>query len=324
MAKLPDIVVTPGMAPIAIAELQKHFAVTVLAKSGRADDTPGLDANSVRAIASPGVKPGCVVNDAFFAQFPNLEIVSCFSSGVDGIDTKAAAARGVAITHAPDVLAEPVADIALALALDVMRGVTAGDRYVRAGRWGHEGNMPLTTGLGGKTAGIVGLGRIGKAVVRRLVACGMNIAYHGRKPQPDSTHAYYKDVLDLALASDLLILSCPGTPETQGMITADVLRALGPKGFIVNVARGSVIDEAALIDALKSGALGGAGLDVTIGEPNPNPALTSLNNVVVLPHIGGAAAETRFAMYDVMIANLKCFFAGEPLPNRFDVHTIAA
>jgi lactate dehydrogenase-like 2-hydroxyacid dehydrogenase len=152
----------------------------------------------------------------------------------------------------------------------------------------------------------------------------MAIAYHGRKPQPGSDYAYYKDVRDLALASDLLILSCPGTPETQGMITAEVLRALGPKGFIVNVARGAIIDEAALITALKDGSLGGAGLDVSIGEPNPDPALTSLDNVIVLPHIGGAAAETRFAMYDVMIANLKCFFAGEPLPNRFDTPTIAA
>jgi lactate dehydrogenase-like 2-hydroxyacid dehydrogenase len=184
--------------------------------------------------------------------------------------------------------------------------------------------MPLTTGLGGKTAGIVGLGRIGKAVARRLVACGMTIAYHGRKPQPGIDYTYYKDVLDLALASDLLVLSCPGTPETHGMINADVLRALGPKGFIVNVARGGVIDEAAMIDALKNGAIAGAGLDVTIGEPNPNPALTSLENVVVLPHIGGAAAETRFEMYDVMIINLKCFFAGEPLPNRFDIRTITA
>lgn len=324
MTKLPDIVVTPGMAPIAIAELRKHFSVTALAKSGRAADTPELDASSVRAIASPGVKPGCAVDDSFFAQFPKLEIVSCFSSGVDGIDIEAAAARGIVVTHAPDVLSEPVADIALALAIDIMRGITAGDRYVRAGRWAGEGNMPLTTGLGGKTAGIVGLGRIGKAVARRLVACGMSVAYHGRKPQPEPAYTYYKDVLDLALASDLLVLSCPGTPDTRGMITAEVLQALGPRGFIVNVARGSIIDEAALIDALKSGALGGAGLDVTLGEPNPNPALISLDNVVVLPHIGGAAAETRYAMYGVMIANLKCFFSGEPLPNRLDIRTIAA
>ena len=186
-----------------------------------------------------------------------------------------------------------------------------------AGRWGQQGQMPLTTALYGRTAGIVGLGRIGKAVARRLAACGLSVLYHGRREQTDVPYRFVPDLLALARDSDVLLVCCPATADTVGLVGNAVLEALGPKGVLINVARGSIVDEAALIEALQTGRLGGAGLDVCRDEPHPDPALLVLNSVTLLPHIGAATTDTRIETFEVMARNLGCYFAGCNLPNTF-------
>jgi D-3-phosphoglycerate dehydrogenase len=301
----------PRLPAPAIEQVRTAFPNSfVLPASGRVADLGSHAAAAITAIATPGKGP---IDVALLDQLPHLRLISCFSSGLDGIDLAAARSRGIHVTHVPDVLAEPVADIALALTIDVMRGMTAGDRYLRQGLWRSRGDMPLTSLTGGKLAGIVGFGRIGNAVARRLAACGMRIAYHGRRVKADVPHPYYDNVRDLAADADVLVLCCPSTPETRGLVTRDVLDALGSQGFLINVSRGAVVDEAALIAALQSGAIAGAGLDVYLNEPNIDPAFLALENVVLLPHIGGAAKETRQAMYDAMLDNIRRHFAGEPL-----------
>jgi lactate dehydrogenase-like 2-hydroxyacid dehydrogenase len=195
--------------------------------------------------------------------------------------------------------------------------VTRGVAYVQAGRWGREGQMPLARSCQNKLAGIVGLGRIGKAVARRLAACGMRILYHGRNQQPAMPYTYYNDLHAMARDSDILVLCCPATEATIGLVDANVLRELGPQGILINVSRGSVVDETALIAALGSQTIAGAGLDVCVNEPNPNPALVAFDNVTLLPHLGAATIETRVATFDTMIANIQCHFSGLPLPNRY-------
>ncbi len=307
------VLAMPALPAAAVSQLRKEFTVHVLPASARMSDLAGIRSGDIRGIATGGTKTGCgMLSHALFDQLPGLEIISSYSSGLDSIDTEAAAARGIVVAHAPDVLAEPVADIALALSLDIMRGVTAGDRYVRSGRWPREGNMPLATLAGGHTAGIIGLGRIGKAVARRLAACGMSIAYFGRKPQ-DVPYRYYADLHDMAADSDLLLVCCPATPATRNLVNAQVLQALGPEGFLVNVARGSIVDEPALIRALALKHIAGAGLDVCQNEPNPDPALLALDNVIILPHLGASTVQTRQDMFDVMAGNLRLHFQGKPL-----------
>ena len=315
---MPCVLATPALPKVAVQQLQREFTVHVLPASGNVTDIAEVNPQDIRAIATPGVKTGCGrLTSELFDQLPALEIISSYSSGIEGIDARAAIARGIAVAHAPDVLVEPVADIALALALDITRGVTAGDRYVRAGRWAAEGNLPLATLAGGRTAGILGLGRIGKAVATRLQACGMSIAYHGRRPQPAFPYRYYGDLRALAQDSDLLVVCCPATPETRNIVNAEVLQALGPQGFLVNVARGSIIDEAALIAALRAGAIAAAGLDVWMNEPNPDAALIALDNLVILPHLGGSTLETRQGMFDTMAENLRRHFSGQALLSPF-------
>ncbi|MDP6705208.1 MAG: 2-hydroxyacid dehydrogenase [Alphaproteobacteria bacterium] len=257
--------------------------------------------------------PGDPADRAMIESLPNLEIIAANAVGVDFIDRAAAAERGVIVTNTPGVLTDCVADHGMGLLLAVSRGIVEGDRYVRAGRWPREGDMHLTAGLKGKTVGIVGLGRIGKEVAKRARAFGMEIAYHGRAAQSDVTYRYYGAVADLAEAADYLVLCCPGGDETRHLVNAEVLSALGPKGFLVNIARGSVVDEAALIEAAAERRIAGAAIDVFEDEPNVPEALLPLDNVVVQPHQASATVETRTAMGDLMIDNLLRHFAGEPV-----------
>jgi lactate dehydrogenase-like 2-hydroxyacid dehydrogenase len=201
----------------------------------------------------------------------------------------------------------------LALMLAVLRRVVEGDRYVRAGRWRKEGPMRLAACARGKRLGILGLGRIGKALARRAEALGMRVAYHGRRPQPDIAYPFHGDLVDLARDSDVLALTCPGGAETRGLVDAAVLEALGPAGYLVNVARGSVCDEPALVAALVEGRIAGAGLDVFADEPNVPEALLGLDNVVLQPHAASATDETRDAMAQLVVDNLAAHFAGKPL-----------
>ncbi len=246
---------------------------------------------------------------------PKAEMISHFGVGVDSVDLDAAKQRGLIVTNTPDVLNECVADLAMGLTLATLRRISLGDRFVRAGSW-LKGALPLAQKVGGKTMGILGYGRIGKAIAKRADAFGMHIVYHGRKPQADVAYKYYPKLVDMARDCDVLMVICPGGPATYRMVNADVLKALGPEGTLINVARGSVVDEQALVKALTDGTLGAAGLDVFENEPRVPEALFALDQVVLQPHVGSATHETRKAMGDLTVDNLRAHFAGKPVLTR--------
>lgn len=243
---------------------------------------------------------------------PNLEIISQFAVGTDNIDLEAASARGIAVTNTPDVLTDDTADIAVSLLLSLSRRICEADMFVRVGKW-PSGPMPLGTTPKGKTVGIIGLGRIGLAIAKRLVAFDMRVVYHGRKQKAGLAWPFYKDIEMMAAHCDYLVLACSGGPETKNIVNARVLDALGPKGYLINIARGSCVDEVALVEALTHKRIAGAGLDVYAAEPNVPEALKSMDNVVLLPHIGSATIETRTIMGEIVLANLEAHFSGKPL-----------
>lgn len=249
---------------------------------------------------------------ATIAALPKLEIIACMGVGVDAIDLAAARARKIAVTNTPDVLNDDVADLAIALMLMTARRLALSDRYVRDGRW-QKGSQPLASKVTGKRLGILGLGRIGKAIARRAAGFDMMISYHGRQRQPEAPYKFYADLVAMAADVDFLVVICPGGPATRNIVNRAVIDALGPKGILVNVARGTVVDEPALVDALKSGKLGGAGLDVFADEPNVPEALLGMDHVVLAPHVGSATTETRNAMADLVVANLRAHLRGEKL-----------
>jgi len=269
-------------------------------------------APTIRAVTGGGESQ---VPRALMDQLPALEIVSIMGVGYDKVDVPAAIARGVPVTHTPDVLNEEVADLALGLMLSVARRIPQADRYVRDNLWAEQGNMPLTRKMSGKRLGIVGLGRIGKAIAARAAAFNMRIAYTGRNRQEGVPHAYFPSAKELAANVDFLVVITPGGEGTRKMINSEVLQALGPQGYLVNVARGTVVDEDALVEALRTGTIAGAGLDVFENEPQVPQALRELDNVVLTPHMASATRETRQAMADLALANLQAHFAGKPLPS---------
>jgi hydroxypyruvate reductase len=244
---------------------------------------------------------------------PALEIIGVFGVGVDSVDLATAKARGVRVTNTPDVLTEGVAELGMALLLAVARRVPYNDRYVRAGLWPKEGDPALGSSLAGRRLGIVGLGRIGRRVAELAEAFGMEIRYGGPRRKDDVTWPYDDDLVALARDVDVLMLTCKGGAETAGLIGRKVLEALGSEGWLINIARGTVVDEAALVDALASGRLGAAGLDVFAREPQLPEALLGLDNVVLQPHQGSASEETRAAMGRLVLDNLEAHFAGRPL-----------
>lgn len=245
---------------------------------------------------------------------PALELIASFGVGYETIDAEAARARGVRVTNTPGVLDDDVADLAMALLLAVSRRLVDADRFVRAGRWPEQRMFPLGRRVSGKRVGILGLGRIGKVLARRAAGFDMRIAYHGRRAQPEQPYTYYADLLALARDSDFLVVLVPETAATRGLVSREVLEALGPEGVLVNVARGAVVDEPALIDLLAAGRLGGAGLDVYAREPQVPEALLAMDNVVLLPHVGSGTVETRAAMADLLLRNVQAWLAGERLP----------
>jgi len=279
----------------------------------QAADKPALLASlgpRIRALVQGG---GTVTPTALLDSLPALEIISVFGVGYDGVPVAYCRGRGLKVTNTPDVLTDDVADVAVGLVLMTVRGFAQAERFVRAGQWTQRG-FPLTRKLGGRRAGILGLGRIGKAIGQRLASMGMEIAYTGRKAQEGVPYRFVPDLVALAQESDVLIVACPGGPATRNLVDARVIAALGRKGTLVNIARGSIVDEPALVAALTAGALGGAGLDVFADEPNVPPELFAMDNVVLLPHVGSATRETRGAMGDLCKANLDAWFAGKPLP----------
>jgi lactate dehydrogenase-like 2-hydroxyacid dehydrogenase len=305
---LPVILTASRLPPLYLAPLQASYQVF---ERLHEVDPAAFDtiAPQVVAIAASGESR---VDAGLIARLPALRMISVMGVGYDGIDVAAARARGAMVTHTPDVLNDEVADTAIGLMLCAARQFPAADRYVRAGQW-LQGPMPLTRKMSGARLGLVGMGRIAKAIAQRAQAFGMSIAYTARSAKPELPFAFHADATALAAVSDFLVVITPGGAGTRKLVNAEVLRALGPKGILVNVARGPVVDEAALIEALQSGALGGAALDVFENEPVVPQALIDLPQVVLSPHIGSATRETRQAMADLALANLAAHFAGRPL-----------
>ena len=247
------------------------------------------------------------IRPEYVEAMPNLKLISCYGVGYDAIDTAQAVSRGIWVTHTPNVLNAEVATTALMLMLACYRNLLADDAYVRSGKWQTDGNAPLTRTADNRTVGIVGLGRIGQAIADKLAPFNAKILYHARNEKPVK-YTYYSDLTEMARDSEVLICITPGGPSTQKLVNADVINALGPKGILINVSRGSVVDETALIAALEEGRLGAAGLDVFEQEPKVPAALRALSNVVLLPHVGSATHETRAAMGALTVDNLLQHF----------------
>ena len=245
------------------------------------------------------------------SRFPKLEIVSSFGVGYDHIDAKWAGEHGIVVTNTPDVLNEEVADIALGLTLATVRHLPQAEKYLRAGNWPKHGDYQLTPSLRDRTAGIVGMGRIGKAIARRFEAMKVPVVYHSRRPAADVSYKHYPNILDMARDVTLMIVITPGGAATKNLVNADVLKALGPEGILINVARGSVVDEEALIKALKDKTILSAGLDVFANEPQVPQELMEMENVVLLPHVGSASHATRRAMDELVANNIISWFAGK-------------
>ena len=262
----------------------------------------------VRAIAAvAGHGP---VDGALMERFPKLEIVSSFGVGYDHIDAKWAGQHGVIVTNTPDVLNEEVADTALGLLLATVRQLPQAERYLRAGNWPKHGDYQLTPSLRDRTVGIVGMGRIGKAIARRLDAMNVPVIYHSRRPA-DVSYRHYPNLIEMARAADVLLVITPGGAATRNLINAEVLDALGPEGILINMARGSVVDEPALIKALQNKKILSAGLDVFVNEPTVPQELIEMENVVLLPHVGSASIATRRAMDQLVADNIISWFAGK-------------
>jgi lactate dehydrogenase-like 2-hydroxyacid dehydrogenase len=245
-------------------------------------------------------------------KLPALEIIATSAVGYDGIDVKAAAERGVVVTNTPDVLTDEVADLALGLLLATVREIPRAEEHLRAGLWPVKGPYRLTATLRGRKAGIVGLGRIGKAIAQRIESFGVPVSYHGRRKQTDVAYPYFASLTELAQAVDILIAVTPGGMETKHLIGKPVFEALGSNGIFINVARGSVVDEGALIAALRSGTILSAGLDVFGNEPNVPAELIGLPNAVLLPHVASASVHTRDAMAQLAVDNVLAWLSGKP------------
>ncbi|MFC5730632.1 MULTISPECIES: 2-hydroxyacid dehydrogenase [Nocardioides] len=285
---------------------------------------PELERDLVDRYAAPslaeldGVVPGVEVAVVGFGngvtaevmdRLPDLRAIVNFGVGYDANDVDEARRRGIPIANTPDVLDDCVADVAVGLVIDVMRGLSAADRFVRRGEWAGGSRFPLTRRVTGARVGILGLGRIGLAIARRLEGFDTVISYHSRNRRDDVQYAYATSPIELAASCDVLIVVTPGGPGTQGLVDAPVLTALGPDGFLVNVARGSVVDEDALVAALEDGRIAGAGLDVYAHEPRVPEALTGRDDVVLLPHVASGTVETRRAMADLVLDNVERFLS---------------
>jgi hydroxypyruvate reductase len=277
----------------------------------RGDRAALLNQYGAEAVAMVGTG-GTVVTPELLEQCPRLQIVANCGVGYDGVDLQACRVRGVSVTNTPDVLTDDVADTAMALLIMTSRGLIKANRALHLGRW-DDGAYTLTQKASGKRAGIVGLGRIGKAIAQRLGPMQMEIAYHGRQPQAGVPYRYEPSLVELAAWCDFLILICPGGPGTHHLVNAEVLAALGPKGILINVARGSVVDEQALVAAVQAGSIGAVGLDVFEHEPHVPQALLDAPNAVLLPHVGSATHETRQAMAQLVLDNLEAHFSDRPL-----------
>ena len=303
--KKPQVVHLGPEIALCSARYQPHFDLHVLAGGTVPADFAGRHVTALIAAAP--------VTAEVIAALPALRLIAVYGVGYDKVDLAAARARGIAVTNTPGPTDGCVADMAFALLLAAARGIVSGDRFVRDGKW-LAGSYPLMPRLHSRPMGILGMGRIGQAIARRAAAFDMKVLYHNRRPVPGSPYAYRDSVLALAQDCELLMVACPGGAATSGLVNAEILRALGPRGIVVNIARGSIVDEPALIAALRDGTIAAAGLDVFEHEPAVPAELMSLGNAVLMPHRGGGTVETWEECADMVIANLHAHFTGAPLP----------
>jgi lactate dehydrogenase-like 2-hydroxyacid dehydrogenase len=308
----PEIIISAKGHAGTMATLQSDFTAHLLSEAPDRAAFLKQHAGTVRGMATFGPMP---VDGKLMDALPKLEIISNFGVGVDAINLADAKQRKIIVTNTPDVLNDCVADTALALIMNTLRKMPQSEAYLRAGKWAARGPYPLATSIGGKTLGILGLGRIGEAIAKRAMACGMKIRYHNRNKK-DVPYPYDPDPVSLAKNSNVLMIVTPGGAQTRNLVGAKVLDALGPKGYICNIARGSVIDEPVLLRYLQENKIAGAGLDVFADEPRVPPEFFTLENAVLFPHVGSATVETRKAMGDLQIENLRRHFAGQAVLTR--------
>jgi lactate dehydrogenase-like 2-hydroxyacid dehydrogenase len=305
-----DVLMIEPLAPLIVEGVEAKFTLHRLWEAPDRDALVARLAPSLRYIVAGGSFHR-KVDAGTMAKLPHLEFIASFGVGYDHVDTKWAGQHGIVVTNTPDVLTEEVADTALGLLLCTVRQLSQAERYLRAGKW-PAGDFQLTASLRDRTVGIIGLGRIGKAIARRLDAFRVPVVYHGRSPQAGVSYRYYPDLIDMARDADILMVVTPGGAATRAMINARVLEALGPDGILINMSRGSTIDDAALIDALKNRKIHSAGLDVFAHEPNVPSELIEMDHVVLLPHVGSASHHTRNAMGQLVVDNLMAWTSGKP------------
>jgi lactate dehydrogenase-like 2-hydroxyacid dehydrogenase len=312
MPQRETLIIANNFHPPTIAKLDADYDTVHLWKLNEEEKASTLTSLEGKCSAAASAS---WATDPLLYTLNSLSLIACFGVGVDGIDFKQTAIQGIRVSNTPGVLDDAVADIALGLILAVTRGLIGADAHARSGAW-RSGPFTLGQGLAGKTLGIAGLGRIGLEVARRAEAFKLNIAYHNRR-RKDVGYTYCADLNALARASDIVINVLPGGPETTNILNASFFESLGAGNYFINVGRGQSVDEEALIHALSTGVIAGAGLDVYANEPHLPPSLTALDNVVLLPHIGSATLQTRTAMGDLVKSNLAAHFAGEVLVSEF-------
>jgi hydroxypyruvate reductase len=310
----PEILMIAPMMPSVMQACEQAYTVHRLWEAPDRDAFLERVSERVRGIATNG---SVGASGELIDTLPKLELIACYGVGVDAIDLARAKARGVPVTTTPDVLTADVADMAVALILATTRRIVRGDRYVRSLEWPAKGEMPLTRRVTGKRVGIVGLGRVGKALAKRLTAFDMTVSYTDVKAQPDQPYTFNPDLIALASDNDFLVITAAGGPASRKMVNRAVLEALGPQGTLINVSRGSILDEDALVQALQDGKLGAAGLDVFANEPHVPQALFGMDNVVLMPHHSSGTVESRTAMGELVIGNLEAHFTGKPLLTPF-------
>lgn len=294
------------------ADARLREACDVIALWEAADRLACLEERAAGAVAAvTSVRHGCTA--AMMERMPSLKAICSWGVGYESIDVAAARARGIGVSHTPDVLDDCVADLAWGLLIAAARRIAVGDRYVKTGQWRAIGQFPLSTRVSGKRLGILGLGRIGEAIARRAAGFSMEVRYHNRRARTDVPWTYDPSLVELARWADFLVVACEGGPSTRHLVSAPVIEALGPRGILVNIARGSVVDQRAMVEALAGGRLGGAGLDVIDGEPAVPAPLLSMDQVALMPHVGSATVETRRAMEQLVLDNLLSFLAGRGL-----------
>ena len=314
----PVLLETGPMMEMISSQLAQYFDVHRLYEAKDRDALIGKIAPDLVAICTGG-HTGVKSDAALLARFPKLKIIANFGVGYDSIDTAAAAKRGIIVTNTPDVLSEEVADTALGLLLNTVRDFGRAENYLRSGDWARQGDYPLSkSSLRDRSVGMVGMGRIGQAIAKRVAAFGVPVVYYSRSKKSDVGHTYYANLIEMAKAVDTLLVITPGGAATKNMINAEVLAALGARGILINVARGTVVDEPALMAALRNHTIQAAGLDVFWNEPNINPEWMTVPNVTLFPHVGSSSIHTRNAMGQLLADNLIAYANGKPPKSPVD------